>query len=567
MMKSAFSILLAAFLSISAFSQTVQEGVSNLYAERYQSARTIFEKMLSANPNNIEATYWLGQTMLAQDNIQGAKSLYEKALVTNGNAPLILVGMGHVELVEGKKAEARQRFETALTASRGRKGNDPVVLNAVGRANVVSYNDRTKHGDLDYAISKLNEAAQLAPANPDIFLNLGNAHRKKHNGSEAVQAYRKAVNYAPALYRTAMLYKTQTSYRQPDSWGVVLDNLNNAINADPKFAPAYEELYYYNLLAKKDFATAENFASKYITSSDPSPENEYLRAQTLFVQNKFADAIKLGQEIITKTNNNPKARVYRLLVYSYLGSKDTATACKYSNEFFAKANEEDILGQDYLAQASSCGKSDPALLQSAIMKAVSMDSVLSRQVILLNDAAKDAKAAGQRVLEAELNKMSFKLRGEQVNATELINDIALPYFFGGDYVRADSAAKEYIKLAPDSIYGHYWSALAQERIDTAMTQGLAMPAYQKVLEIAMKDKVRLKSQGVRAAQLLAIYHFNVKNDKATALNFTQQGLEIDPTNANLQNIKNTLEAPARPAAKPAAPSKPAAKKTPPKKKN
>ena len=36
---------------------------------------------------------------------------------------------------------------------------------------------------------------------------------------------------------------------------------------------------------------------------------------------------------------------------------------------------------------------------------------------------------------------------------------------------------------------------------------------------------------------------------------------------NLLNIKNTLEAPAKPAAKPSKPSKPAAKKTPPKKKN
>src|SRR5688572_21589479 len=229
MMKSAFSLLFAVFLSISAFAQNVQEGVSNLYAERYQSAKAIFEKLLSANPNNIEATYWLGQTLIAQENISGAKSLYEKALVTNGNAPLLLVGMGHVELMEGKKAESRQRFEAALTASRGRKGNDPNVLNAVGRANVTAFNEKTKLGDLDYAIAKLNEAAQLAPTNPDIFVNLGNAYRKKHNGSEAVQAYRKAVNYAPALYRTAMLYKTQTTYRQPDSWGVVLDNLNNAI--------------------------------------------------------------------------------------------------------------------------------------------------------------------------------------------------------------------------------------------------------------------------------------------------------------------------------------------------
>ena len=83
-----------------------------------------------------------------------------------------------------------------------------------------------------------------------------------------------------------------------------------------------------------------------------------------------------------------------------------------------------------------------------------------------------------------------------------------------------------------------------------MEQGLAMPAYEKVLEIASKDKVRFKSQGVRAAQTLAIYSFNIKNDKAAATTYVQRGFEFDPTNANLKNIEGVLNA------KPAAPSKP-----------
>src|SRR5215204_4421112 len=160
MKKPAIVLFFAAFLSITALAQNVQEGVNNLYAHRYQSAKSIFEKLLAANPNNIEATYWLGQTYLDQDNIAAAKSVYEKALASNGNAPLMLVGMGHVELLEGNQAGAQQRFEQAITASRGRKGNDPVVLTAIGRANVNAYTESKKVGNLDYAIAKLTEAAQ-----------------------------------------------------------------------------------------------------------------------------------------------------------------------------------------------------------------------------------------------------------------------------------------------------------------------------------------------------------------------------------------------------------------------
>ena len=61
--------------------------------------------------------------------------------------------MGHVELLQGKATDARQHFEAAITASHGKKGNDPAVLNAVARANIDAYTESKKQGDLDYAIA------------------------------------------------------------------------------------------------------------------------------------------------------------------------------------------------------------------------------------------------------------------------------------------------------------------------------------------------------------------------------------------------------------------------------
>ena len=149
MKKSAVVLFFAAFLSITALAQNVQEGISNLYAQRFQSARSTFEKLLATNPNNIEATYWLGQTYLAEKNINAARSLYEKAAASSNNAPLIQVGLGQIALLDGKAADARSKFESAIAASKGKKGNDPAILNAVGRANVESYSESNRLGDLD----------------------------------------------------------------------------------------------------------------------------------------------------------------------------------------------------------------------------------------------------------------------------------------------------------------------------------------------------------------------------------------------------------------------------------
>ena len=96
--------------------QNVATGVNDIYAERFQSAKSTFEKLIASNPNDIQATYWLGQTYIGLDDVAGAKAVYEKGLTTSSNAPLLLAGMGQVDLLQNKINEARQRFETAITA-------------------------------------------------------------------------------------------------------------------------------------------------------------------------------------------------------------------------------------------------------------------------------------------------------------------------------------------------------------------------------------------------------------------------------------------------------------------
>jgi tetratricopeptide (TPR) repeat protein len=540
MKKSAIVLFFSALVSVGALAQNLQQGIYDIYAERYQSAKATFEKLLAANPNNIEANYWLGQTYIADNDVKGARAVYDKALAATNNAPLLLVGQGHVELLQGKAADARQHFEMAINATHRKKGNDPDILNAVGRAVVESYSEQNKT-DLDYAIAKLNEASQIDSKNPDIYLNLGNAYRKKRDGSNAVQAYTKAGDFAPALYRIGMIYESQRTLREPNDWDIVLDNYNKAITVDPKFAPAFLKLYTYYLLGKKDFSTAESFANKYVSSSDPSVENTYLQAQTKFVQNQFSEAINMGKNIITQTNGNAKPRVYRLLAYSYMGSKDTSTACQYASQFFTKAvNEEDVYASDYLMHAQACGKGNPEIIKNDIAKAIQKDPESAARV--LREALDDAKKAQQRGLEGELSLMLYQLQGDKASPAQLVN-LGIPFYYNGEFQKADSLFQAYSKNFPDSIYGYLWSARALVQIDTAMTQGLAVPAYEQILRIAETDKERdlYKSNAIYAAGYLTAYYNNIKSDKTKALEYLQRGLAFDPNNSTLNAYLKALQ--------------------------
>ena len=95
------------------FAQSVDQGKKFLYYERYKSAKETFEKVLQANPNDLAAVYWLGQTLLAPKenrDTAGAKALYQKSLMSNGTAPLILAGMGEIELLESNVGNGKQNF-------------------------------------------------------------------------------------------------------------------------------------------------------------------------------------------------------------------------------------------------------------------------------------------------------------------------------------------------------------------------------------------------------------------------------------------------------------------------
>jgi tetratricopeptide (TPR) repeat protein len=529
-MKKSAIVLLSALLSLSVFSQSVQEGVNHLNAQRYQSAKSVFDKLVAANPNNIEANYWLGQTYIKSRDTAAAVALYQKLISTNGNAPLALVGMGQVELMQGKTAEARQHFETAISLSKGKKGNDPVVLTAIGRANTDA-----KAGDIAYAIQKLNEATQIAPTNADAFLALGNAYRKiPGNGSSAATAYLKSIGVAPsaiAYYRLSKLYSTQ------NNWDVVIENLNKALSLDPKFAPAYSDLYDYHFIVTRDFTKAEEFANKYIANADPSLENDRMKADIFYVQKKYDEAINAGKSIIQRGGDKTPPRVYKLVAYSYVEKGDSVSARPYVDQYFAKEDPEEIIGFDYILKADAYASADPNAVIESYKLAVQKDSVLANQIKFLNSGIDRFKKANQKIYEADLRLLSFNLRkaaGSNASPNELIGGVVIPYYQGKAYQKSDSIAKMYMGLAPDSIYGYIWSARSLGMMDTTMENGLAVDAYNKLLDAASKDKVRYKNNGVEASGYLAGYYNNIKKDKANAIVYLKRGLEFDPTNAQFQ---------------------------------
>jgi len=526
------------------FAQSVEQGKKFLYYERYKSARENFEKVLAANPNNIEATYWLGQTMLEQKDTVAAKNLYQKALQQNGNAPLILVGMGQMELREGKTNDARQRFETAISLT---KGKDIEVFNAIGRANVDA-----KAGDATYAIEKLNLATQIKGfKDPETYIIMGDAYRKLIDGGNAITSYTKAVTldpkYAAAKHKMAKVYLTQ---RNPDMF---IPLFEEAITIDPAYKPTYFELFYYWYY--RDVNKAAPLLEKFIANSDQGPESEYLKTDFLYASGKFAEAKDKAMGLITQFGDKVEPRVYKMVAYACDTLKDMACANKYMTDYFAKQAPDDIIAPDYeeLANINTKTPGQEAQAFVNLQKAVEKDTVLENKVKYITKAAALAKKMGDRKQEANWLGIAYNMKKEPTQ-TDLYN-WAYANYQAANYTTADSLfCGVYQTKYPDQIFGYLWCARAKQAMDTAMTTGIAAPAYEKLAEMAAKlDSVKFKAQIISSYTYLTTYYNDAKKDSKTALSYVDKILAIDPTNQFANAAKPVLQKqvnkPAQPAPK------------------
>ena len=549
--------LFAALFTVSLTkAQSIEDGKKFLYYEKYKSAQSAFQKIVSADPNNAEAIYWLGQTYIRNaDNpdTAAAKSLYQKALMTSNNNPLLLVAMGQIELMENKTQEARNHFETAISLTQGK---NIAVLNAIGFANT-----NAKAGDAAYAIDKLKQATTVKGfKDPEVYLNLGDAYRKFSNdGADPVKSYQAALvldpNNAKALYRLGKVYQSQGKIQED----LFLNYYSQAVAKDPGFTPVYYNLYdyYYDNNAPK---AAENL-DKYLTAmGGDEPRECYLRASSLFTLGKFSDVITKANECISSGGTEPYVKLYALKGYAYVRLKDSVNAKSSFDIYFKKQKETEITARDvslYTALVLRDPSADTSIIPALVDRALRMDTTEVGKVDLLKTMATHYEA-----------QKNFKLAGDWYNKilsvkktpskTDIFNT-GYNYFKANDYTDAITAFNIYTANYPQDILGFDMTGRSQRYLDSTLQNGLANAAFQKSIDIGeatwATDSARVKSALMRAYKYYIEYSYNVKKDKQAAIMYADKILAKDPNDAEVLNYKKAFSAPTPPA-RPATPARP-----------
>ena len=549
-----FTCILITGLLFASFSkaQSIEDGKKFLYYEKFISAKNVFQQLVTANPANDEAAYWLGQTLIAPDedkDIEGAKAVYQKGLAANANSALLNAGMGHLELLEGKTQPARAHFESAISLSGGKNA---LVLDAIGFANG---DFDSKFGDGAYAIEKLQQATNMKGVkDARIMTDLGDAFRKIGDGGTAQRTYEAALaldpKYARAKFRIGRIYQSQGRSQE----AIYLQYYNDAIALDPNYSRVYFYLYQY--FYETDVVKSAAYLDKYLAAKGAADEPNacFLSAQMKFAQGLFAEAITSSESCIAATPN-PYPNLFGLVAYSNfkIGDKlekagdSTGAMAAYGNskiafeKYFQKQKQSKIGARDYFTNASILLRfpGNEALAGNLMEQAVALDSTEIGKATMLKSVAATYEKRMQYADAAEWYKKVLNIK--KVPTKTDIYNAAYSYYRIGQFAPAAQLFETYTQKYPDDILGYYMMGKSYWGIDTVMTYGLANNSFTKAISVgeAYTDKTKIVSQLMAAYKYFIAYSANIEKNYPLAVSYADKALVVDP---NDQEVKANKEA-------------------------
>jgi len=532
MIKKITGILTIIFMSSSVLmAQESAEVEQLLDNERYESAEAILEKRITTEGIMPDINYLLVKTYLEQDKVNEVKDFITKyKLSDNPDAdPLDRITYARYLLQKGDRAAANVIFNSILENKKNRK--NPLLLMAMAEVNIAE-----DMGDPAQALEWLKMAGDKDDNNPSINILEGLAYRKLSDASKAFLAYQQALkkdkNNVKAHYLLGKIFTAQKNQE------VYLEHFMKAYKIDSTYAPVLEALYdhYYNI----DVRIARKFLEKFIANTDHTVQHDYQMTDMYYLTGDYNRAITGALKLIDTEKEKAQPRLYKLMAYSAMKSKDTLKALEYANQYFSKEQPVKLIAADFELKAILT-EAQPGAEKGAIdyySIAAEMDTLVANKIKYATAIIKLTKKADMTSKQAYWLGKLYQWK-EKTNNIDLFN-WGLAHYTAAEYLQSDSVFTLYTERYPEDIFGHYWRAQANAAIDTALAQGLAVPHYIKVTEIGEKDKEKNKKMLLKAYGYLGGYEANIRKDYVQSLMWFEKFLELDDENADAKRYAETL---------------------------
>jgi tetratricopeptide (TPR) repeat protein len=529
--RTIFSVLAALLFTASAsttFAQSPEVRSAFRYYDIEQPSKMIpaLEKAVQAKPEEI---YYLGLGYIMVGNLDKALATFEKGIAAEDKDPLVVAGKGHVKLLQKKTAEGKALLAEAADMNRRKSASQ---WEAIGRA----YLSDTKF--LLDAISALQKAKEIDNGDREVHLLLGDAYLLQNQGGESVSSYERAASadqkWAKPLYKIAQVYKRSRNNE------VVMDYLTRAVTVDPEYAPAWHDLgeaYYVQKKADKAVEALE----KYLSISETPGEAKFQLAFFYIMAKNYEKANAIFKEVLNGQNATPTAWKYYAL--SLLEQKKYAEARPVFEKYLQTEKPEKISPSDY----GSYGKlllelNLDSLANESFAKGIQLDT--GKQEVDMREL--NAKTLYQRkkykeAAAAYKDLASVKKKLEMPESAYDLFYMGHSLYLDDQYQAADSAFTRLSEIQPNSSLGYLYAAKARAQYDSAGAQGLAVPMYEKYIQMAVEDTQKNKKELIDAYDYLGQYALYQKNNVEEATMYFKKILELDPKNQRATDFMDAVQ--------------------------
>ncbi len=577
-MKSNVIVSLLALAAISSYSslnaQNIAEANRFVRNEQYEDAENVFKTLIAKKPKVGDNYYYAGINAILKGDSIGAIDYFDKGLLNAPKSKINLVGKGLMSLRSGDQNAAEAFFQQALTE---KKKLLPVINKEIGRAYLmVEY--APKETLLRYA-AKAKDHLEKGSTDFENKLLLGDALMilNELDLSAAVQQFIVAGYEEPTDPRP--LLKEARVYRRVKNYELSKLRINEALEKDREFAPAYRQMAeVMNLMDQRDSAII--YFKEYLK------RNNNLTARRLFVEAlylnaQFDEAIAEGNSLL-KQKEMPN--IYGVIAYAYVGKKDiTKEEVKIALQNFdlyeakfVKPMGRNLIGRELYFKSILLFKDDQQSASFNGFKTVLSDTM--RSSLAMYDATFDlyytlgaeknkeinALTAADTVYNpnqeetekkiASLKKESntayerayeiLQLKRAKNNGTLNLRDLfyqARTFSFMGQNNKALDVYKEIIKQDTNYISGYYLIATTEALIDPTDSSGKVTAAYERWIS-KMDANQKLKSQKdiENAYRNMAYYAQKNKNYPKVSYYYSKV-LELNPTDSSVIEMKKRID--------------------------
>jgi tetratricopeptide (TPR) repeat protein len=531
-------------------------GVRLFESGMYEVAKIYFLKQLqtSSTPEEqAEACFYLGETCLQFNQPDSAKLYYQKGAELLPTYPFNQIGLEKLALKGITEKNALKAADASFKEIIKVNKKDIRLPLAVAQAYIYAGNTEKTNSYIKDAKKVDNKSGLPYMLEADIL------HRQEKYGEAAARydmanyfeadligAYLKSARLYIAINRDAALEKLHTAKEKAADFPGVYLLLGDL----------------YSKMPGKGAEAAANY-SRFIEAGYYGTEHLLQYAGILYFDKQYEKMLPIVRSIVQKQSDNLVAN--RLLAYGLSKTERGEESITAIRNFVTTTPEERLIVLDYLTYAEQLEElkhyAEAATNYKKVIQKDETKKPLLKNIADLYGKNQQSDSAicyynhyldftGQpdATIYYQIGRHYYNMAESDSSETNIIN-----------YRNADSVFTLVTELAPASYLGYFWRARVNAMLDPETTLGLAVPFYEKVIEITLEQPERNKRELIESYRYFGYFYYVqaeeitrkhnnnakfAKEEYLKAKDYFSKVLELDPNDPTatkaiegMENIK------------------------------